>query len=134
MRVLIVEDEPYMAESIGDGLRLAAIAAEFASGPALAHPTKICRRERTLFSARLMGFFRAVTTSGTGEPASVRNSARAMFNSRFASVRTRSTYWVLWLKRPWGLMQYVDVPSVSAASSTVKMSRPPDRSPLPQRW
>src|SRR5215813_6961804 len=31
MRVLIVEDEPYMAEAIRDGLRLAAIAADIAS-------------------------------------------------------------------------------------------------------
>ncbi|MEO8078832.1 MAG: response regulator, partial [Acidobacteriota bacterium] len=30
MRVLIVEDEPYMAEAIRDGLRLAAIAADIA--------------------------------------------------------------------------------------------------------
>ena len=30
MRVLIVEDEPYMAEAIRDGLRLAAIAADTA--------------------------------------------------------------------------------------------------------
>src|SRR3954462_3280396 len=31
MRVLIVEDEPYMAEAIRDGLRLEAIAADIAS-------------------------------------------------------------------------------------------------------
>src|SRR6478735_4419419 len=31
MRVLIVEDEPYMAEAIRDGLRLAAIAADIAA-------------------------------------------------------------------------------------------------------
>src|SRR4029078_5728015 len=30
MRVLLVEDEPYMAEAIGDGLRLEAIAADIA--------------------------------------------------------------------------------------------------------
>ncbi|MET0200481.1 MAG: response regulator transcription factor, partial [Gaiellaceae bacterium] len=30
MRVLIVEDEPYMAEAIRDGLRLEAIAADIA--------------------------------------------------------------------------------------------------------
>ena len=36
MRVLIVEDEPYLAEAIRDGLRLAAIAADIASGPAKA--------------------------------------------------------------------------------------------------
>ena len=30
MRVLIVEDEPYLAEAIRDGLRLAAIAADIA--------------------------------------------------------------------------------------------------------
>src|SRR5947207_7726121 len=30
MRVLVVEDEPYMAEAIGDGLRLEAIAADIA--------------------------------------------------------------------------------------------------------
>ena len=30
MRVLIVEDEPYLAEAIRDGLRLAAIAADVA--------------------------------------------------------------------------------------------------------
>src|ERR1700756_10143 len=32
MRVLIVEDEPYMAEAIRDGLRLEAIAADIAGG------------------------------------------------------------------------------------------------------
>jgi two-component system response regulator VanR len=32
MRVLIVEDEPYLAEAIRDGLRLAAIAADIADG------------------------------------------------------------------------------------------------------
>jgi DNA-binding response OmpR family regulator len=30
MRVLVVEDEPYMAEAIRDGLRLEAIAADIA--------------------------------------------------------------------------------------------------------
>jgi two-component system, OmpR family, response regulator VanR len=30
MRVLIVEDEPYLADAIADGLRLAAIAADIA--------------------------------------------------------------------------------------------------------
>ena len=30
MRVLVVEDEPYLAEAIRDGLRLAAIAADIA--------------------------------------------------------------------------------------------------------
>ena len=32
MRVLVVEDEPYMAEAIRDGLRLEAIAADIAGG------------------------------------------------------------------------------------------------------
>src|ERR1700761_925815 len=32
MRVLVVEDEPYMAEAIRDGLRLEAIAADIAAG------------------------------------------------------------------------------------------------------
>src|SRR6185503_19992839 len=31
MRVLIVEDEPYLAEAVRDGLRLEAIAADFAA-------------------------------------------------------------------------------------------------------
>ena len=40
MRVLIVEDEPYMAEAIRDGLRLDAIAADIAGdgqGDAINH-------------------------------------------------------------------------------------------------
>ncbi|MFD7942683.1 response regulator transcription factor, partial [Streptomyces sp. NPDC059744] len=32
MRVLIVEDEPYLAEAVRDGLRLEAIAADIAGG------------------------------------------------------------------------------------------------------
>src|SRR5258708_22866572 len=36
MRVLVVEDEPYMPEAIGDGLRLEAIAAEMAGDGATA--------------------------------------------------------------------------------------------------
>jgi two-component system response regulator VanR len=32
VRVLIVEDEPYMADAIRDGLRLEAIAADIAGG------------------------------------------------------------------------------------------------------
>ena len=43
MRVLIVEDEPYMAEAIRDGLRLEAIAADIAgdgdTDPASPDPT-----------------------------------------------------------------------------------------------
>ena len=36
MRVLVVEDEPYMAEAIRDGLRLEAIAADIAGDDATA--------------------------------------------------------------------------------------------------
>ena len=36
MRVLVVEDEPYMAEAIRDGLRLEAIAADIAGDGATA--------------------------------------------------------------------------------------------------
>jgi hypothetical protein len=39
MRVLIVEDEPYMAEAVRDGLRLEAIAADIADRALLVNPT-----------------------------------------------------------------------------------------------
>ncbi len=49
MRVLVVEDEPYMAEAIRDGLRLEAIAADIAGDgdTALGAARRQCLRHRS---------------------------------------------------------------------------------------
>jgi len=53
MRVLVVEDEPFMAEGIRDGLRLEAIAADIAAdGHTAMEPRSPASPERTLRDAR----------------------------------------------------------------------------------
>src|SRR3954469_3657820 len=74
MRVLIVEDEPYMAEAIRDGLRLEAIAADIAGDGDTAvellnlHPYDVAVRDRAIPGPTGDEIAERIVASGNGMP------------------------------------------------------------------
>ena len=74
MRVLVVEDEPYMAEAIRDGLRLAAIAADIAGdGDAALDLLTVNAYDIAVLDRYIPGpsgddVAKSIVTSGTGMP------------------------------------------------------------------
>jgi DNA-binding response OmpR family regulator len=97
MRVLIVEDEPYMAEAIRDGLRLEAIAADIAGdGDTALNLLRINAYDIAVLDRDVPGptgdeIAKRIVASGSGTPILMLTAADRLDDKSSCSVSERST-------------------------------------------
>jgi two-component system, OmpR family, response regulator VanR len=97
MRVLVVEDEPYMAEAIRDGLRLAAIAADIAGDGDTAlellgvNAYDIAVLDRDIPGPSGDDIAASIVASGSGMPIMMLTAADRLDDKRPGSALARTT-------------------------------------------